>query len=364
MDTTFAHLVWERFQQPAGTQTTHYSLWYGKFDTRDSIPVFNPLELLDSLTTAELPPQAKSATITLDSNYFPHVAWSRPIGSGKKEIYYRKWIDPIWSQTENLSGTATPSLSPFIDYDPYDGSLHVLWEEEVTGSKVQIWHRWRNTGQSWSPSFNIVSDTSSNKIARSPVMEDDFALFSQGDSSAPSDIYYNIWLPPDWAGWVNFSETPASSNYPHIAVHEWDCITTLNGIWTEGDSPGPYEVRYKSTSFGIPCLGGPQSAGESATVPRQFRLFQNSPNPFHSTTKILYHLPKTGLVTLHIYDLSGRLVRNLINGEQKGGVYNISWNGRDDIGKKVSSGVYFYRLVADTGQGREKTDTRKLVLLH
>jgi len=74
------------------------------------------------------------------------------------------------------------------------------------------------------------------------------------------------------------------------------------------------------------------------------RLFQNFPNPFNPTTAIRYSVAEKTTVEIEIYDLRGRIIRTLIRGEVEPGLYEAVWNGRDDAGQTVPSGVYFYRL--------------------
>jgi hypothetical protein len=89
-------------------------------------------------------------------------------------------------------------------------------------------------------------------------------------------------------------------------------------------------------------------------------LFQNTPNPFNPQTRIRYVVSTPGLVQLQVYDISGRLVRSLVNEVQapQSAPYSATWNGRDDNGVTVSSGVYFYRLVSPGS-----IQTKKMVLL-
>jgi hypothetical protein len=139
--------------------------------------------------------------------------------------------------------------------------------------------------------------------------------------------------------------------------------------WTDfyaftGPSPGPYfnnmSVRVSGTSAsGVPCESGcnPATSGTNASLP-PFELRQNYPNPFNPSTTIAFALTEAGPVRLQIYDVAGRLVRTLINGQREADFYRIEWNGLDDAGVSVASGVYFYRLEA--GQHRA---TKRLVLL-
>jgi len=88
------------------------------------------------------------------------------------------------------------------------------------------------------------------------------------------------------------------------------------------------------------------------------RLEQNSPNPFNPQTQIRFSLSSKENVTLAIYDVSGRLVRMLASGTQDTGTHSITWDGRNDAGATVGSGVYFYRL--DAGKF---SATKKMVML-
>ena len=82
--------------------------------------------------------------------------------------------------------------------------------------------------------------------------------------------------------------------------------------------------------------------------PIHFSLSQNVPNPFNATTRFRYTIPMKSDVSLEVYDAIGNRVRTLVNCRQLEGVYEIQWDGLNDTGKAVSSGVYFYRLRAGT----------------
>jgi hypothetical protein len=94
-------------------------------------------------------------------------------------------------------------------------------------------------------------------------------------------------------------------------------------------------------------------ASISEAVPPALFLSQNRPNPFNPTTTIEYGLAEAAHVTLRIYDVSGRLVRELVQEHVAAGVQAASWDGRDDRGASVSSGVYYYELkVGSVSSGR------------
>jgi hypothetical protein len=80
--------------------------------------------------------------------------------------------------------------------------------------------------------------------------------------------------------------------------------------------------------------------------PTIYELEQNYPNPFNPVTSIKYQLPKNGLVELTIYNQLGQSVRMLFSGNQSAGTYQMQWDGKNDKGGNVSTGLYFYRIKA------------------
>ena len=94
-------------------------------------------------------------------------------------------------------------------------------------------------------------------------------------------------------------------------------------------------------------------------IPASIFLFQNYPNPFNPETVISFQLPVFSKATLKIYDVLGQEVRTLVNENKPAGAYSVIWNGNDNSGRQVSSGVYFYSLELDNNFSL----TRKLLLL-
>ncbi|MBD3384234.1 T9SS type A sorting domain-containing protein [candidate division KSB1 bacterium] len=97
---------------------------------------------------------------------------------------------------------------------------------------------------------------------------------------------------------------------------------------------------------------------KEGTVPTVYSLDQNYPNPFNPSTHIHYTLPKTGLVKLTVFNILGKEIATLVNKKQTAGAYDLSWNGLDDQGRQVSSGVYFYRM-----QASDFIQTRKMMFI-
>lgn len=101
-----------------------------------------------------------------------------------------------------------------------------------------------------------------------------------------------------------------------------------------------------------------------ASLPDEFALYPSSPNPFNPTTTIRYDLPKDSFVRLKIYDLLGREIRSLVNGNMDGGYRRVVWDGTDNSGKAVPSGIYIYRFDANSLETDDLFhETRKMLLL-
>ena len=85
---------------------------------------------------------------------------------------------------------------------------------------------------------------------------------------------------------------------------------------------------------------------------------QNAPNPFNASTQISYQLPEAGEVSLVVYNLMGQQVRVLVQGYAAAGLHEVIWDGRNEDGQSVSSGIYLYRL-----ESPDQVETRRMLLL-
>lgn len=93
-------------------------------------------------------------------------------------------------------------------------------------------------------------------------------------------------------------------------------------------------------------------------IPESHSLNQNYPNPFNPSTTIEYRLAAPARVRLSIFNILGQRVRILVDQTQSTGEYRVLWNGTDDTGKTLGSGLYFYRLDTET-----RVETRRMVMI-
>ena len=84
------------------------------------------------------------------------------------------------------------------------------------------------------------------------------------------------------------------------------------------------------------------------TAPSIFALYQNYPNPFNPQTEISYYLPYESYTRLNIFNLRGQQIITLVDEDKKNGLHKIQWNGLNETGEQVSSGLYYYQLETDS----------------
>jgi hypothetical protein len=185
--------------------------------------------------------------------------------------------------------------------------------------------------------FAVAYNTGSgNQLSWDPCPDADFE-------------YFNIYRSSD----PNFVPSP-----PEL-VH-----STTGTSWSDPEYDG-WPVYYRVTALDFvenesdPASAGTVTAVDQPIIPETYGLYPNAPNPFNPTTAIRYDVPAGGgAMTIRIYDVRGALVRTLLDGPQTAGQMTVTWNGKDNRGRSVASGVYFYRLQAP---GYEKT--LKMVLV-
>ncbi|MDZ7268990.1 MAG: right-handed parallel beta-helix repeat-containing protein [candidate division KSB1 bacterium] len=124
--------------------------------------------------------------------------------------------------------------------------------------------------------------------------------------------------------------------------------------FSSGTLPGPGDLPKPHDS----------ESEETAAVVTQYELAQNYPNPFNPGTVIKFALPQVGRVQLHIYNSTGQLVRTLVDGEMAQGWHELSWDGRDQTGQTMATGIYLYRLTAqDASGGTLFSETRRMIMV-
>lgn len=190
---------------------------------------------------------------------------------------------------------------------------------------------------------------------------------------------------------INFEFVPQTDTIPlgdtvtwtNNAVSTPHTSTSDASVWDSGtlDPGNSFSFHFTSNgSFPYHCNFHPELMHGTIVVlssdvkdetgsrdnPSEFNLSQNYPNPFNQSTKIDFLLEHPGFTRLMVYNLLGRKVRTLVEENLSSGYKSVLWDGKNDSGDNVSSGIYFYRIkvVSPLSDGNGNfTETRKLLLL-
>ncbi|MBC8183524.1 T9SS type A sorting domain-containing protein [candidate division KSB1 bacterium] len=168
------------------------------------------------------------------------------------------------------------------------------------------------------------------------------------------DLYNNGTIPPDRLLTTTIGNNQFELDANHIDWYEQTIVKPLLALQDSGQVKilffeqliDEWKQKYDSTGY-LYNVPAPTSVISPESKPNQFNLKQNYPNPFNSSTAISYQLSTASFVELIIYDQIGRKVRTLINKIETAGNYSIVWDGKNDFGNPVCSGIYFYKLLGN-----------------
>ena len=133
-------------------------------------------------------------------------------------------------------------------------------------------------------------------------------------------------------------------------------INTDRGERVKVDLSGVQLIGQDGQNIPVAAKGDGSVALE--LIPMQYALYQNFPNPFNPVTEIQFDVPDVSVLDLVVYNLMGQQVRRLVNGEIQAGYHRVVWDGLNDRGEQVSTGVYIYSLTSPSFH-----NTKKMVLL-
>ncbi|UCH62731.1 MAG: T9SS type A sorting domain-containing protein [Fidelibacterota bacterium] len=147
---------------------------------------------------------------------------------------------------------------------------------------------------------------------------------------------------------------PAPDEYDFDYAHGDESFTHAEDNFPLGDLNW-FPVQKAAWEAGSTAVG---IADQIPAVPSRFSLAQNFPNPFNPSTTIAYSLNKAADVEMAVYNILGQKIRTLVNKNLQAGEYSAQWNGRNNEGNLVASGIYFYQLVAG-----DQIQVRKMLLM-
>jgi subtilisin family serine protease len=238
----------------------------------------------------------------------------------------------------------------FLDYLSYTAIEDSLFElgvsldmVELTGEDLELMHV--SAGFLWP----VGMDT----LALNDALPDD-----GGSLFATVSIHDDDWLGVE-PRWVTLSPGASAEIVVRVDVASEPPGTLRSSLLFVSNEP-------LSEPFGLPVIVNPptgvEGGGSGVQLPRVYSMSQNYPNPFNPLTSIRYDVPSTNggkaKVLLRVYDVRGRFLRTLVDAVKEPGSYSVVWDGRDERGETVSSGIYFYRMISG-----DFTSSRKMILI-
>jgi len=221
-------------------------------------------------------------------------------------------------------------------------NLPLRWTAPLGGVTVGTGTQYFPPLTSWDDHFDTVMTSQSyvRQFAFADLFgEDNPPLLTNGQR-------VNAWT-------LRFVISPSARRQLVVLDTTWD---DRNGSAVYGLANGVSEI---TPGFHRGFIGiGVGVDGEVINTPQAFSLNQNYPNPFNPETNIEFNLPSEQNVTLMVFNLLGQQVRTLVNGTMGAGTHSVIWDGRNDDGVNVPSGIYFYKMITP-----EFSQTNKMALI-
>nr|MBN2276123.1 T9SS type A sorting domain-containing protein [candidate division Zixibacteria bacterium] len=290
---------------------------------------------------------------TIDGGYIA-VGATGSFGTGYSSVYAVRANasgDSLWATTYGGSGA---DLAYSVEIAGDQGYL-IIGATSSSGSGYTDGYLIKTDANGvvlWEKTYGGTGDDRLYHLCR--ALDGTYLLTGTTDSygAGKIDIYL---VRTDPAGDTIWTETVGGSNSDYGRMVFQD---QLNDYLVIGES---YSYSAGGTDVFIVKVGGettPVLDDDPGNLPSGYKLVQNYPNPFNSTTSIEYALPRHADISLTIFNLLGQVVREYRLDRQRAGVHIIQWNGTDQDGYEVASGIYFYRLSAG-----EYTETRKMLII-
>ena len=274
----------------------------------------------------------------------PSIIWAgRALTSGFP-FYVSTDSGHTFNQTQ-IPGIAPNAFISGLATHPTDDSTAYVLFSNAKKTKIIMT---TDLGKTWSELSGFGSDTTS--LNGFP----DVAVYSLLVIPSNTDII--------WAGTEIgiFESTDAGANwhysnngFPAVAV--WEMLAFDGQVIVATHGRGIWTAPLADIVVGVET--------NTSVIPGNYSLSQNYPNPFNPTTTINFSLPAKSNVSLIIYDVLGRKVNEIVNEELPAGIQKVTWNGLNSSGVRTSSGVYFYRLIAKAGNGKQFVQSKKMILL-
>ncbi|MGH1362543.1 MAG: peptidoglycan DD-metalloendopeptidase family protein [Calditrichia bacterium] len=264
-----------------------------------------------------------------------------------------------------IIGSSGNSTGPHLHFEVYDGDNQLVDPYFGPCNELNDDTLWVEQRPYYDSAINALMTHSAPPVFPScpnPETPNEKNIFLAGEEAFFAAYYrdhrrdqvsdFEI-LQPDGSVFQNWTHSP-TRNFRSAAYYIWSFdmpSDAMQGTWIFRAS---FEGEVYEKTFEVPTLTG---TGDDV-VPVTSELVQNYPNPFNPETTIAYTVNRPGSVRLTIFNLLGEEIRQLVDVNQSSGRYSVKWDGRNNEGATVGSGVYLYRL-----ETVELTETRRMTLV-
>jgi hypothetical protein len=278
--------------------------------------------------------------------------WDRDLGTIETATLL-DYAAVIWFSGDDGPGLSDADQARVGSYLGSGGKLLLSGQDMAHGT-------WAAGGNSWlryvlHTDYEVYGygDDSVDGVAGDPVS--DGMTLSLGGGDGADNLYHPDKLFPYDANATQIFNYDAETGAGlRIASGDYRVIFLGFGFESIDDAADRALLMQRSLQWLAPA----DLTAADDRLPRATDLMPNAPNPFNPQTVIAFELAEAGPVQLAVYDLGGRLIRELTDGHQSAGIHRVVWDGRDRAGEPVASGTYVYRLVSADG-----TISRKMTVL-
>lgn len=286
---------------------------------------------------SRLPPTGSAAipfSLIYDSSYTPRMAWDNLYGGPAFVNAFTSTPARLLSNVFEIDVEVTgiPTGQIFVQSDAGKFQAHVVFYDVMTVDTGRVW-------RVMSRSVNGIRQNTVGQVHQIAIEGTALSHIVPAGHRIGIEVTSLDMLNPGQANTVPY----------FLSTHSQLLASTSSVSYVEIPMVGAFPVMV---------------ADRGPAFPQKLTLSQNYPNPFNPTTTIRYALPKDAFVTLKVYNLLGQEVTSLRDEMQNVGFHDVVWNGRNNAGQTVASGVYFYRLEARPLDGAEPfTSFKKMLML-
>jgi hypothetical protein len=303
--------------------------------------------------------------------------------SGDLDIEFRRSTNrgQTWGSATNLMNDSYyddyPKVAAIHDMAQSAAAVWVIFNHDYanTGNLDLRYVYSTNSGTNWS-SYKILANSSDYdemaadlvcwRFFEYPLVHVSYVKYRMTSLIPPvwSADVYSAWSdetdPDNWRDLTKMNDQRSSYSEDARRVCQGSIMNcflfALAGYVYTGSLKAP--ASFNNLYWDGYCFTDVEEDEDQTARPSVFSLDDNYPNPFNPETNIGYFVPRACQVRLEVFNLLGQKIRTLVNEHQTAGSREVSWDGRNEAGEQVASGVYFYKL-----QAEDFTQTKKMVLI-